>query len=74
MIEKKVGVSKCTSTFIFGVPNLYDDTRSFLYLYTPMHEVTPKVVAMAVRIVMAMCRIFCQSSFLFIFLELRIES
>ena len=26
----------------------------------PMHEVVPKVVAMAVRMVMAMCRIFCQ--------------
>ena len=29
--------------------------------YKPMHEVTPKVVAMAVSTVMAICRIFCQS-------------
>ena len=29
----------------------------------PMHEVVPKVVAMAVRMVMAMCRIFCQIDF-----------
>ena len=31
--------------------------------YSPMHEVVPRVVAMAVSIVMAKCRIFCQSSF-----------
>ena len=30
-----------------------------------MHEVVPKVVAIAVSTVMAICRIFCQSSFLF---------
>ena len=30
-----------------------------------MQEVTPKVVAMAVRIVIAMWMIFCQISFLF---------
>ena len=29
----------------------------------PMHEVVPSVVAMAVRMVMAMCRIFCQIDF-----------
>jgi hypothetical protein len=34
-----------------------------------MHEVVPKVVAIAVRMVMAMCRIFCQISFLFIVFE-----
>ena len=28
-----------------------------------MHEVVPSVVAMAVRMVMAMCRIFCQIDF-----------
>ena len=28
-----------------------------------MHEVVPRVVAIAVRMVMAICRIFCQSSF-----------
>ena len=28
--------------------------------YTPMHEVTPKVVAMAVSTVILMFRIFCQ--------------
>ena len=48
---------------------LFLSASSFCF-YTPMHEVTPKVVAMAVRIVMAMCRIFCQSSFLFIVFEL----
>ena len=32
-----------------------------------MQEVTPKVVAMAVSTVMTTCRIFCQSSFVFIF-------
>ena len=31
-----------------------------LRVYSPMHEVVPSVVAMAVRMVMAMCRIFCQ--------------
>ena len=38
----------------------------YSYCIMPMHEVVPKVVAIAVSIVMAMCRIFCQSSFLFI--------
>ena len=28
--------------------------------YMPMHDVVPRVVAIAVRMVMAMCRIFCQ--------------
>ena len=32
-----------------------------LLFYSPMHDVTPKVVAMAVSTVMAICRIFCQS-------------
>ena len=45
-------------------------TEDFLFISHPrqrfMHEVTPKVVAMAVRMVMAMWMIFCQSSFLFI--------
>lgn len=36
------------------------------FFYAPMHEVVPRVVAIAVRMVMAKCRIFCQSSFLFI--------
>ena len=43
--------------------------RGALFLYQfiiPMHEVVPKVVAIAVRIVIAKCSIFCQSSFLFI--------
>ena len=30
--------------------------------YSPMHEVVPRVVAMAVRMVITKCRIFCQSS------------
>ena len=44
----------------------------FFYAYPPcesrrvMHSVVPSVVAMAVRMVMTVCRIFCQSSFLFI--------
>ena len=33
------------------------------FLYTPMHEVTPKVVAMAVSTVITMFRILLQSSF-----------
>ena len=37
-----------------------------LVVYTPMHEVTPKVVAMAVSTVITMFRIFPQMS-LFIF-------
>ena len=44
-------------------------TNPLFQFIRPMHEVTPKVVAMAVRMVMAMCRIFCQSSFLFIVFE-----
>ena len=40
--------------------------RSFLgECYDPMQEVTPKVVATAVRMVMTMLMIFCQSSCLF---------
>ena len=35
-----------------------------------MHEVVPRVVAIAVRMVMTICRIFCQSSF---FIKLRIK-
>ena len=40
----------------------------FVSVYTPMHEVTPKVVAMAVSTVITMFRILLQSSF-FIFLK-----
>lgn len=36
---------------------------STIYCITPMHEVVPKVVAIAVSIVIAKCSIFCQSSF-----------
>ena len=39
------------------------------FCYTPMHEVVPKVVAMAVRTVMRMFRIFWISSFLFMVVE-----
>ena len=44
------------------------DAPSFFFFYSiiPMHEVVPKVVAIAVSIVMAKWMIFCQSSFLFI--------
>ena len=38
-----------------------------LFVYTPMHEVTPKVVAMAVSTVMTMWRIFPQIEFFSIF-------
>ena len=34
-----------------------------------MHEVVPSVVAIAVRMVMAMCRIFCQMFWLFMVLS-----
>ena len=34
----------------------------FLFPYTPMQEVTPKVVAIAVRIVMTMLRILPHSA------------
>ena len=40
-----------------------------LRVYSPMHEVVPSVVAMAVRMVMAMCRIFCQIDFVSMVLE-----
>ena len=33
-----------------------------------MHEVVPKVVAMAVKMVMTKCRIFCTSSFFMFFM------
>lgn len=33
------------------------------FFYTPKHEVVPRVVAIAVRMVMAMCSIFCQIVF-----------
>ena len=39
------------------------------FFYMPMHDVVPRVVAIAVRMVMAMCRIFCQMLWLFIVLE-----
>ena len=42
------------------------DTAS-LSVYTPIHEVTPKVVAMAVSTVMTMWRIFPQIEFFSIF-------
>ena len=35
----------------------------WVYVYTPMHEVTPKVVAMAVNTVMTMWRILLQIEF-----------
>ena len=41
----------------FNLPLVKGD---FFCSYTPMHEVTPKVVAMAVSTVMTMFRIFCQ--------------
>ena len=37
--------------------------------YMPMHDVVPRVVAIAVRMVMAMCRIFCQMLLVSIVLE-----
>jgi hypothetical protein len=41
--------------------------HTHFYFYTPMHEVTPKVVAMAVSTVMTMWRIFPQILLLSIF-------
>ena len=38
-------------------------TRPLSFFYTPMQEVTPKVVAIAVNTVMTMFRILLQSSF-----------
>ena len=51
-------------TFLYG--NLQTIAPLF---YIPMHDVVPRVVAIAVRMVMAMCRIFCQMLWLFIVLE-----
>ena len=51
-------------TFLYG--NLQTIAPVF---YMPMHDVVPRVVAIAVRMVMAMCRIFCQMLWLFIVLE-----
>ena len=45
-------------TFLYG--NLQTIAPLF---YIPMHDVVPRVVAIAVRMVMAMCRIFCQIDF-----------
>ena len=42
----------------------------FRYRIKSMHEVVPKVVAIAVRMVMANWMIFCQSSFFFMIYEL----
>ena len=39
----------------------------FVSDYTPMHDVTPKVVAMAVSTVITMFRILLQSSFFILF-------
>ena len=38
---------------------------TFFYPIIPMHEVVPKVVAIAVRMVMTKCMIFWMISFLF---------
>ena len=51
-------------TFLYG--NLQTIAPVF---YMPMQDVVPRVVAIAVRMVMAMCRIFCQMLWLFIVLE-----
>ena len=56
MDEKKVDVHFDTPTFL-----LYD--WNCFYCIIPMHEVVPKVVAIAVRMVMTNWMIFCQSSF-----------
>ena len=47
---------------------------SIRFCQYPMHEVVPRVVAMAVRMVMAMCRIFCQIDFVSISFSFRFSS
>ena len=42
----------------------------FTYCIIPMHEVVPRVVAMAVRMVASKWMIFWMSSFLFMVIEL----
>ena len=48
------------------IDNKKEAVFCLFFLYTPMHEVTPKVVAMAVSTVMTMFRILLQSV-LFVF-------
>ena len=50
----------------FGLRTRKEAVFCLFFLYTPMHEVTPKVVAMAVSTVMTMFRILLQSV-LFVF-------
>ena len=51
--------------FDVGVVNHLLDCRSLsgYGITSSMHEVVPRVVAMAVSTVITICRIFCQSSF-----------
>ena len=76
-LNKAVVVSKTEGLLTFlwvGSPVLclriykYEERGfPFRYRIKSMHEVVPKVVAIAVRMVMANWMIFCQSSFLFMF-------
>ena len=51
-----------------NIKKSYSRWGSFFFVcHNLMHEVVPSVVAIAVRTVMTKCRIFCQSSFLFMF-------
>ena len=56
--------------------NAQDDKRGIIVkFYTPMHEVTPKVVAIAVSTVITMLSILLQSClFAFSIFKLRIEN
>ena len=60
VILKSGRAERGTSTLLF-----HDDIA--VHRIKSMHEVVPKVVAIAVRMVMANWMIFCQSSFLFMF-------
>ena len=66
-VDVFVGFRKC-KFFICNCKN----TSFFLHFIccqSSMHEAVPSVVAMAVRMVMAMCRIFCQIVFVFMCLS-----
>ena len=48
---------------------IFPPHRGFIFAQPimSMHEVVPRVVAIAVRMVMAKCRIFCQMSLFMVF-------
>ena len=63
---------KRTRKLAFGVmlgAYIFPPHRGFIFAQPimSMHEVVPRVVAIAVRMVMAKCRIFCQMSLFMVF-------